>query len=29
MPVFAYRALTASGRSESGVVEAETPRGAW
>ena len=29
MPVFAYRALTAAGRSEAGVVEAESARGAW
>lgn len=29
MPVFAYRALTAGGRSASGVVDADGPRGAW
>jgi general secretion pathway protein F len=29
MPVFAYRALSASGRGQSGVIEAESLRVAW
>lgn len=29
MPVFAYRALTTAGRSERGVVDADSSRGAW
>ena len=29
MPVFAYRGLTASGRTEHGMVDADTPRAAW
>jgi general secretion pathway protein F len=29
MPVFAYRARTASGRAERGIVDAESLRGAW
>ena len=29
MPVFAYRALRASGRAESGVIDAASVRGAW
>jgi general secretion pathway protein F len=29
MPVFAYRARTAAGRSVRGIVDAESPRGAW
>jgi general secretion pathway protein F len=29
MPVFAYRARTASGRAEHGIVDAESLRGAW
>ena len=29
MPVFAYRALRASGRAETGVVDATSVRGAW
>jgi len=29
MPVFAYRARTAAGRAEHGIVDAESLRGAW
>jgi general secretion pathway protein F len=29
MPVFAYRALSTAGRSERGVVDADSSRGAW
>lgn len=29
MPVFAYRALTAAGRPNAGVIDAETARAAW